>query len=229
MRSLTSDEQTELATALGSARDRLLFLVGLYTGFRVHELLAIRFGDIWRNGQPVAAITLARRQLKGGAGANAARVRGRTVALHPSLRAAIQTYVSERFPDGQAPAEEFVFRSRKGDNQPITIRAAWRILKTAARRQGLDERVATHSMRKSFAKAVYEGSGHDLILTQRALGHRAITTTSRYLESTDEEVADAVLGITGPLRSLPGPTIRVESRPAARNCDEANGQQAFAL
>ena len=202
MRSLTSDEQTELATALGFARDRLLFLVGIYTGFRVHELLAIRFGDIWRNGQPVVAITLARRQLKGGAGANAARVRGRTVALHPSLRAAIQTYVNERFPDGQVLAEEFVFKSRKGDNQPITIRAAWRILKTAARRLGLDERVATHSMRKSFAKAVYVGSGHNLILTQRALGHRAITTTSRYLESTDEEVADAVFGISGPLAPL---------------------------
>lgn len=42
----------------------------------------------------------------------------------------------------------------------------------------MDERVATHSLRKSFAKAVYEGAGHDLILTQRALGHGAITTTS---------------------------------------------------
>jgi len=182
----TSDEQTELATALGFVRDRLLFLVGIYTGFRVHELLAILFGDIWGNGQPVVVITLARRQLKGGSGANAARVRGRTVALHPSLRAAIQTYVSERFPDGQALAEEFVFKSRKGDNQPITIRAAWRILKTAARGLGLDERVATHSMRKSFANAVYEGSGHNLILTQRALGHRAITTTSRYLRRLPE-------------------------------------------
>jgi len=210
MRSLSTAEQAGLAMALDAGRDRLLFLTGIYTGFRVHELLAIRFGDIWRHGQPVPAVSLARRQLKGGAGAHAARVRGRTVTLHPSLRAAIQNLVLEKFPDGKAPAEEFVFKSRKGANEPLTIRAAWRILKSAARRAGLDERVATHSMRKSFAKAVYQNSGRDIILTQKALGHRAITTTSRYLESTDQEVTDAVLAITGPLMPIGGETAEAE-------------------
>lgn len=191
-----------MTASLERARDRLLFLFGLYTGFRVHELLAIRCSDVWKNGRPATEITLARRQLKGGDGRRAKLVRSRTVPLHPALQAALQTFMKESFPEENAPADAFLFKSRKGANAPITVGHSWRIIKSSARQLGIDQRVATHSMRKTFARSIYEQSGHDLILTQRALNHSAITTTSQYLESTQADVAAAVLGLGGPLLPL---------------------------
>jgi integrase len=201
MRSLTEHEQIDLAAALTQGRDRLLFLFGIYTGFRIHELLSLRVRDVWRDNTIVTAVTIARRLLKGGASANPRRVRSRTAVLHPALRAALESHIGERLATGLEGSDEFLFKSRKGVNRPITVGHAWEIIKTAARTLGCDERVGTHSMRKTFARAVYDNSGHDLILTQRALGHRAISSTSSYLESTDEEVARTVLRFVGPAAS----------------------------
>ncbi len=187
-----------MTAAFERARDRLLFLLGLHSGFRIHELLSIRIGDIWKENRPATEITVARRQLKGGAGASARRVRSRTTPLHSAVQAAARSYVQERFGADPVQPGEFLFKSRKGPNTAITPRHAWRIIKTAARAAGFPERVATHSMRKTFARAIYDRSGHDLILTQRALDHRSVVTTSRYLESTADDVAAAILGIDHP-------------------------------
>ena len=56
-------------------RDRALFLVGLYTGFRITELLSLRWHDCLRHGQVTASLTIARRHIK-------QKQHGRTVALH---------------------------------------------------------------------------------------------------------------------------------------------------
>lgn len=194
-RSLNHREQAEIIATLEHARDRLLLLLGLHSGFRIHELLSVRVGDVWKENRPATEITVARRQLKGGASANARRVRSRTTPLHPAVQAAIRTYVQERFAAEPVRADEFLFKSRKGPNTAITPRHAWRIIKEAARAAGFPDRVATHSMRKTFARAIYDRSGHDLILTQRALDHRSVVTTSRYLESAADDVAAAILGI----------------------------------
>ena len=81
MRSLTEHEQAEIASALAMGRDRLLFLFGIYTGFRIHELLSIRLQDVWRDYKAAPAVTVARRRLKGGAGVKSLKgARGRSRA-----------------------------------------------------------------------------------------------------------------------------------------------------
>ena len=185
--------------ALGQMRDRLLVLVGLYTGFRVTEILSLRVADVWKNGEPGRVVTVSRRHLKGGVGPYASRLQSRAIAMHPALRAAVGTYVAQRF--GNRPAvdgNEVLFPSRKGTNEPIRPGQAWNIIKAAAKQAGAAERVATHSLRKTFARSVYDSTGHDIIVTQRALGHRSITTTARYLDASEPEVFNAVRAIQGP-------------------------------
>lgn len=48
-------------------------------------------------------------------------------------------------------------------------------------------------MRKTFANRVYENLGHDLVKTQRALGHKNINSPVSYLSFRDEEIEDAIL------------------------------------
>lgn len=57
---------------------------------------------------------------------------------------------------------------------------AHEMLKQAFIAAGLNGKLATHSLRKSFAQRVYEQSG-DIYLVQELLGHRNIATTQKYL------------------------------------------------
>ena len=205
MRPLTKEEQGLVLAGLDRMRDRVLFLTGLYTGFRISELLSLRVADVWKNDEPGRAVTVSRRHLKGGAGPHASRLQSRSVALHPMLRAAIATYLAPRFEGRPVDGLEVLFPSRKGRNQPIRPGQAWHVIKQAAGRVGA-ERVATHSLRKSFARSVYESTGHDLVVTQRALGHRSILTTARYLDASEPEVCAAVMAIEGPVLAGRAPT-----------------------
>ena len=54
------------------------------------------------------------------------------------------------------------------------------MLKVAFIAAGLNGKLATHSLRKSFAQRVYNKSG-DIYLVQELLGHRNISTTQKYL------------------------------------------------
>jgi site-specific recombinase XerD len=86
---------------------------------------------------------------------------------------------------------------------------AYRILKSAATvaTGGRPERIATHSMRKTFANDVFTRSGHNLVLTQRALGHSSVMTTARYVSPDEEAISAAILGLGTPV----GPVGPVES------------------
>ena len=82
-------------------------------------------------------------------------------------------------PDGQElPQESFVFGNECGE--PVTsIRTAWE--KTCAR-AGIRD-LHFHDLRREFASRLLESSA-DLHDVQLFLGHAAVTTTSRYLQST---------------------------------------------
>lgn len=49
-----------------------------------------------------------------------------------------------------------------------------------------------HSLRKIFARRIYENSGHDLLVLKKALGHSDVQVTQRYLEVSEDEVLAAI-------------------------------------
>ena len=59
---------------------------------------------------------------------------------------------------------------------------------------GLNGKLATHSLRKSFAQRVYEQSG-DIYLVQELLGHRSVATTQKYLGVNYADARAAVEGM----------------------------------
>jgi len=182
MRPLTDSEIAQVGQELGT-RDRAFFLLGIRTGFRVSELLSLRVADIVNAGEVAQSVSVKRRAMKG-------KTEGRTVPLHPEARAALAAWVRELRSLG-AVAESPLFMSREGG--AISRGQAWHILASAYQRAGVFGRVGTHGLRKTFASRVYERLGHDLIRTQKALGHKAITSTVAYLSFAESEVNDAIL------------------------------------
>jgi integrase len=67
-RPLTDDEVDLVLQSFGgryALRDRALFLLGIYTGFRITELLSLRLADVAPHQQVVPRITVPRRHMKG--------------------------------------------------------------------------------------------------------------------------------------------------------------------
>jgi integrase len=177
-------------------RDRMMVIVGTNVGYRITELLTWTVGQILtREGDIAHEITVTRALLKGGNGLRKRSVRSRRVVLNERARQAIRDYLASL---GRVPLpDEYLFRSRQGGNQPLHRAQAHDILKAACRACGIDAtRISTHSLRKTFARAVYDASGHDIILAQRLLGHSSPIVTGHYLESTQDELDNLVLGLS---------------------------------
>lgn len=192
-RPFTEPEFLTLMSYLGSrsrTRDAALLALGCGTGFRIQELLSVTVGHVWHGEAVAMEIALARRDLKGGKGAYRRTVRSRRVPLGEGVRKALAAHLAVIGTDD--PARPLFATARSGA-EGMDRSQAFRMLVTACVACGIDAaRISTHSMRKCFARRVYEASGHDLIRTQRALGHSSPVTTARYLE-TDSAALDRLI------------------------------------
>lgn len=168
-------------------RDRALFLLGVKTGFRIGELISLKVSDVINGDQIVDRVSVRRCHMKG-------KIEGRTVIVNAEAKEALQIWVKELLGKGDS-SESYLFKSRNGDNQPITRNQAWKLLDKVFTRAGLTGNLGTHCLRKTFSDRIFEKLGRDLVKTQKALGHRNINSTVSYLSFKTEEIDEAILSI----------------------------------
>lgn len=207
-RFLEPDERERLIAQLGNSRDRLLFVLGINTGFRVSELLSLRWEQLWRDGQPVDVVSVTRARLKGGR-SHRTRVRSRHVALNAAAAAAVREHAFAVSGSAEPNPTGWVFESAKRRPGVISRRHALHILAQAAERAGLEPGVSTRSMRRSFGRDVYSRSGNDLLLTQAAMGHRSVLSTQAYLRRREDEAQAIVRALGEPVQDKLVPTVSV--------------------
>lgn len=193
-RSLTRDEERKLLRTVRTLppRDRALICAQWYTGFRIHEILSLTVGSVFRDGEIRPSIGIAPRNLKGGYG------RTRWVPVLPELQRALKTQLwwlglrYELAPD--LPLFPSRGRAPDGSARPLARSQASDIIKAAFTAAGIvdDGRLGTHSLRKTWARNVYEHSGRDILVVKRALGHSQISATERYLEADEATVMAAI-------------------------------------
>ena len=73
----------------------------------------------------------------------------------------------------------------------MSRRTAHDVLKAAFEAAGLNGKLATHSLRKSFAQRLYDQTG-DVFAVQEMLGHKSVATTQKYLGVNYASVRDAL-------------------------------------
>lgn len=187
-RSLTESEIKRVLKWLADKlRDRALFVTGLRTGFRISEILSLRVRDVQdENGRIKDKITVLREFMKG----LAVKKKSRTVAVHPDVKIALKEYITE----AELKPDDYLFPNPKGE-KALSRFQAWRILKDAYSACGLKGKLATHTMRKTFANKVYRMFNGNILKTAKALGHDRSMNTERYLEVRQEEIDNAITGV----------------------------------
>lgn len=157
------------------ARNRGLFMLGVSIGGRISELLSLQIRDVYQNGRAVTDLLFDKSIVKGGEVSRAVPVNG-------DGRAAIELLIDwhqEKYKT-IAPSRPLFPSRNKNGSVAMNRQTAHTMLKKAFRVAGLNGKLATHSLRKSFAQRLYEKSS-DIYLVQELLGHRNVSTTQNYL------------------------------------------------
>ncbi len=167
------------AAVPAAVRDRALLELLYAAGLRVSEALGLDRDDL----------DLA----EGGARVVGKGDRERVVPVGDVALAWLVRYLEEGRPallaSGRATTRRGgpVFLSDRG--RRMGRGQAWTVVKRAARRAGLGERVSPHTLRHSFATHLLEG-GADLRVVQELLGHASISTTQIYTHLTGQRIRD---------------------------------------
>ena len=177
---LTVDETIALIEATGEdrVRERALLELLYAAGLRVSEALGLDREDLSLDGAWVRVI---------GKGDRERLVPVGDVALD-WLRRWIDGPRAELLtPEVVARRGGPLFLGDRG--RRLARQQAWALVKAAARRAGLSERVSPHTLRHSFATHLLEG-GADLRIVQELLGHASISTTQLYTHLTGERIRE---------------------------------------
>lgn len=165
-------------------RNRSLFWLGITSGGRITELLSLVINDVYQNGAPVRDLLFDKNIVKGGEVS-------RAVPLNADGQTSIQALIrwhQERYHsvDNARP----LFPSRQGNEVSMTRQLAHGVLKTAFEKAGLNGKLATHSLRKTYAQRLYSETG-DVFCVKEMLGHQNVATTQAYLGVDYQKVRSA--------------------------------------
>lgn len=84
--------------------------------------------------------------------------------------------------------EEYIFKAHRGSaNKPLSRISAWKFVKALADEAGIKYLVGAYSLRKSFARWLYDEC-HDIFKVMRVLNHSDAVTTARYICLEEDEV-----------------------------------------
>ncbi len=176
-------------------RDRVMFALGIYTGRRISDLVRLNVRDIARidsKGHLCILERLIIREQKTGKFADP--------LIHPKVRRILSKYLRTRRKHSEtlgALLNEPLLKSqkpRRDGELRITRQHALRVLKNAARACGLNYKIGTHSLRKTFGYIQYQ-NGTSIELIQRVLNHSSPEITLAYIGITRDDIDEAILSM----------------------------------
>lgn len=152
-------------------RDLCLIMLGINTGLRVSDILTLRVKDV-KNKRSIYIRCKKTNKLQ-------------QIEINNTLRNFLDKYIKDK------PSYEYLVKSQKGINQPISRIHAYRILKELCNEIFGIEQVGTHSLRKTYAMKLYSDNNKDIGLVQEALGHESSKDTVKYLGIDKDRVKKA--------------------------------------
>ncbi|AFH60595.1 integrase [Paenibacillus mucilaginosus K02] len=153
-----------------------IFLVGIYTGLRISDMLRLRVKDL--KGKELSI-----RQKK-----NRSQV---LLPIHPELKKGIAEYIAGR------EDNEMLFRSRQVKlkvriRRELDRSTVYKMLNKVCGKYGLTS-IGCHTTRKTFGYHLYMSSEKNIGLLMEIFGHSDPSITLRYIGITQDTINKAVL------------------------------------
>lgn len=187
-RPLTRQQVKQVLSVTDSIREKTLLTLGFCTGYRFSELLSLTVGDVSTGGAVHSHVSVK--------ASNTKTKTGRSVLLNSDAKKALSNLLQWLSAKGLTDKATPLFLSRKrtatGENKAINRQQAHEIIKALFAKIGEFGNVSTHTMRKTFAKAIYDNVGGKIELVQIALGHKSINSTINYLMFNNDDVDNAI-------------------------------------
>ena len=148
-----------------SKRNQLIFVFGLNTGLRISDILALNVSDV----QGKTHVEIKEKKTN----------KYKKFPLNTKIRGLLESYLV-----GREPAEP-LFVGKK--HKRLHRSQVYRFLNEACRDLGVEYRVGTHTMRKTFGYFYYK-QYNDVVLLQRILNHSNPAVTLRYIGIAQDEI-----------------------------------------
>lgn len=185
VKTIEKQDIIRLLEAATNVQTRLIILLLAETGFRIGELLGVRYGE----DIDYERKTISVRYREGNEnGARAKNAENRRQRISDDAFDLLSFYIAEN--RDLLARSEYLFVVLNGDTKgkPLTANAVYSQLGILRRRTGIE--VTPHMLRHYFANERRK-AGMSLIEIANELGHRNVHTTERYLHITDEEMLEA--------------------------------------
>ena len=173
-RILPEDTVLAMITLEPGQRNRALLRLLYGAGLRVSELSGLRWRDFQERDDSAQVTVFG----KGG--------RTRHVLLSVGTWEVLSAIRGDAGEDGP------VYVSRKGS--PLSVSQAFRIVRAAARRVGVEKNVSPHWLRHCHGSHALD-RGAAVHLVQATLGHSSVATTGRYLHARPTESSSKYLAV----------------------------------
>lgn len=158
-------------------RDHALFVVGINVALRISDLLRLTWGDVLNeNKKSFRTVSLIEGKTN----------KKRDIQLNKTSQKALRELLDSL---DTYTMDDYVFKSREGDNQPLTRQQSLNILKLSAAAVGIKENVGTHTLRKTWGYHAWQ-KGFNPALIMETLNHSNLSMTKRYLGIRQDEIND---------------------------------------
>ena len=165
IRSVEKIQQMKNVLLKQNFRDYLLFNIGINTGFRVSDILNLKVKDV----KDKSHIEITEQKTK----------KKKKQMINGQLKQDIDKYIIDM------EDEDYLFQSREGENKPIGRVQAYRVLRKAADKLGI-EKIGTHTLRKSFGYHHYQRN-KDVAMLQQLFNHSSPSVTLDYIGISQDE------------------------------------------
>lgn len=157
-------EQMKIELLKSGYRNYMIFVIGINTGLRISDILKLTVSDV----KDKTHIMIKEQKTS----------KEKRFLINSFLRQEIDKYINGM------NDKDYIFKSTRGENAPITRIQAYRILNEAAQKCGLNE-VGTHTLRKTFGYWHYK-QYKDVAILQDIFNHSAPSVTLRYIGINDD-------------------------------------------
>lgn len=151
-------------------RNYIMFIIGLYTGLRISDILLLQVKHIDKN-----EIRIREKKTN----------KQRVIPLNNKLKRPLMKYIDDM------ESYEFIIQSREGINQPLSRSMAYKVIKELENYFRLAA-LGTHTMRKTFGYHYYKET-KDVVTLQKIFNHSSQSETLKYIGITQDEISTAIM------------------------------------